>query len=144
MQVIDAMTRQPEAVDGGASLKDVAVKMRELEVGAVPVMEDGKLSGIITDRDLVLRGLAEGEEAIHGPVKQIMSTDPVCCTETDDLDDAIQLMEKNRIRRIPVTDAERTLTGVLTLGDVSKKAKPKEAGAALRSISSDDTPTATA
>lgn len=135
MQVKQAMTRRPEAVDAGASVKDVALKMRKLDVGALPVMQSGRLVGMITDRDLVVRGLADGADLIEHPVKEYMSANPVFCSEDEDLEDAIRLMEKNQIRRLPVMDEQKILTGILALGDVALQAPLELSGEALRAIS---------
>jgi len=135
MQVKQAMTRRPEAVDAGASVRDVAQKMRKLNVGAIPVMEKGKLCGMITDRDLVIRGLADGANIAQQPIREFMSAKPVFCSENEALEDAIRLMEKNQIRRLPVMDQDQHLAGILSLGDISLQAPLELSGEALRAIS---------
>jgi CBS domain-containing protein len=95
--------------------------MRDTDVGAVPVRADGQLVGIVTDRDITCRAVADGGDINKLTAKEVMTKDVTCCSPEDDVTVAIKAMEAKKIRRMPVTDSHRTMIGMLSLGDIRTK-----------------------
>jgi CBS domain-containing protein len=136
MDVRDVMTSRFEMIDSTASLTQAAREMKSLDVGILPVREGTRLIGVITDRDIVIRGLAEGHDPDSAQVKDIISSDVVYCYDDDSVDDAAHLMEEHQIRRLIVCDHERTPVGIVSLGDLSvKTGKDELCGETLERIS---------
>jgi len=133
-QVSDVMTRGVRALSPRDSVVKAAQAMQELDVGAIAVCNDERLVGIVTDRDLVVRGLAHACDA-STPIDQVMSRQPLWCFENQPIDDVIAYMRKSQVRRVPVIDAENHLVGMVSLGDLAVKNDEQIAGQALRSIS---------
>jgi CBS domain-containing protein len=117
--VRDVMTPDPIVLDLSATVRDAARAMRARDIGDVLVANEGRLWGIVTDRDIVVRAVAEFPEA-PGACKlaDVCSTDVECLGPDDDVSEAIRLMEKNAVRRIPVVEEGRAI-GVVTLGDLA-------------------------
>jgi CBS domain-containing protein len=120
MKVKDAMTRGAECVGPDASLQEAARKMKDLDVGPLPVCGDNdKLVGLLTDRDIVVRAVAEGKDPRTAKVREAM-TEGVCyCFEDDDVAEAARLMKEKQIRRLVVLNADKRLTGIVSLGDLA-------------------------
>jgi CBS domain-containing protein len=136
MNVSEIMTTDFEMIDSTDSLREAARKMKSLNVGLLPVQEGTMLIGLITDRDIVVRGLAEGRDADATQVRDIVSSEVVYCFEDDGIEDAIRLMEENKVRRLIVVDHDRVPVGVLSLGDIAVKAGLEQlSGEALERIS---------
>lgn len=136
MKTKEIMTTNFEMTDSTSSLNDAAQKMKSLNVGVLPIREGAKLIGLITDRDIVVRGLAENRDPSSTQVKDIISSELVRCSEEDSVEQAAKLMEENKVRRLVVCDQDGTATGIVSLGDIAAKTKQDElAGAALESIS---------
>lgn len=127
------MTRQVQAVSPDTSLQDTAAAMARLDVGAMPVCEGGWVIGIVTDRDITVRGVAEGLPGT-APVRSVMSGDPLCCRETDSLADVEEAMGEAQIRRVPILDREGRLAGIVSLGDLATR-QPGDLDAVVRDIS---------
>ena len=119
MLVKDIMTPRMESVGPGASLQETARKMRDINIGSLPVWENGKLLGMVTDRDICCRAVAEGRDAARTAVREIMSRDVTCCFGDDDITDAAQLMEGKHIRRLAVLNRDRTMAGFLSVDDLA-------------------------
>jgi len=115
-QVRDVMTRVVEYVTPDAPVRDVATRMKDRDIGSFPVCVSGAIVGMVTDRDLVLRVLAEGRDPAATPVRDVMSKDIVCCDLKDRLDDVVALMSDRQVRRIPVVSQGSRLVGLVTLG----------------------------
>jgi CBS domain-containing protein len=109
--------------------------MRDGDVGAIAVKADGKLVGIVTDRDITCRALATGRNVAKMKAKDVMTKRVVSCSPTDDIKTAIRMMEAKKIRRLPVMDSDKALVGMLSLGDISRKATRQMSGAVLRAVS---------
>jgi CBS domain-containing protein len=112
--------------------------MKGQNVGSVPVISDrnsGHVIGIITDRDIALRVVAEQREYYHTHVGDVMSKDVVTCKMDDDYDEVIAAMKENQIHRIPVVDSTKRLVGIIALADVAREAKPKTVGETVEEIS---------
>lgn len=106
-------------VDPDMSAKEIATILRDKKIGCVPVMENERLIGMITDRDIAIRAVAEGPDSGRMTAREIMSA-PVCvCHEDDLLADAAQIMEDNQVRRLPVLDRDERLVGLLTSDDLA-------------------------
>jgi CBS domain-containing protein len=136
MKVSEIMTSDFEMIDSTSSLIDTAKKMKEFNVGFLPVKEGTNLIGVVTDRDIVIRALAEGRDFGSTPVKDIISSDIVYCFEDDSVEEAVRLMEENQVRRLIVCRSDRTPVGVLSLGDLAVRSGQEQLyGEALEQIS---------
>lgn len=136
MKISEIMTSSFEMIDSTKSLAEAAQEMKSLNVGVLPVREGTRLIGIVTDRDIVTRGLAEGRDPGSTQVKDIISSEVVYCYEDDSVEDAAKLMEDHQIRRLIVCDRDRTPVGIVSLGDLAVKSGREELyGEALERIS---------
>jgi CBS domain-containing protein len=117
------------------TLKECAEKMKRRNVGVLPVVEGKKPVGVITDRDITLRAVAEGADVNKMKAREVMTREPYFVYEDQTINEACELMEKNKIRRLIVLNREGALAGVLTLNDVTVKAKEtKRSAQVLRNI----------
>lgn len=131
----EVMTRDVETVDPGASVRDVAVKMKARDLGSVPVCEGGKLLGVITDRDITLKVIAEGRDPAATPAREVMNRDVLCCAEEQSIEDAAQVMERQKDHRVFVIDPGDRLVGIVSLGKVARSGDERLAGEVVREIS---------
>ena len=133
--VRDAMTDSVRTVTPSQPVTEAASMMKQEDVGALPVVEDdGRLAGMITDRDIVVRAVAEGKDPSTVTVGDIATKDVVSVDPDYDLDDALQLMAQHQVRRLPVVDGGR-LVGVLAQADIAGEAGPHEVAHVLEEIS---------
>ena len=132
MQVRDVMTASVVTASPSDTIRDVARRMSEVDTGVIPVVEGGAVVGLITDRDIVLRIVAEDGD-INAPVSQFMTTTVETCQASDNLRDASRKMADLQIRRLIVLDNQR-FAGILSLGDVAREVRGS-AGLALEEIS---------
>jgi len=140
MNVADVMTAQVVTVKPSSTITEVAGVMARIESGAVPVSEDGKVVGLITDRDIVIRVVAGGL-GLDTAVSEVMSGDVQTCVDTDNVADAAAKMGSHQIRRLVVLDDEGDLAGILSLGDIAQDYGAKAVGRTLEEIS-ENTPEA--
>jgi len=134
MNVRDVMTRNPRTVSPGDSIQVAARIMREEDTGVVPIVENGKTVGIITDRDIVIRAIADGS-GCDRPVREIATNDLVFVKPDASTKDAEKLMSERQIRRLPVIEGGR-LVGIVSLGDIAvKEGRDSRTGDTLESIS---------
>jgi len=119
MQVKKIMTQKLESILPTASLREAARRMRDLQVGSLPVAEEGELIGMITDRDICCRGVADGFDPEHTEVREIMSRDVKFCFSEDSVSDAVQQMEEHHIRRLAVLNRDKTIAGFLSVDDLA-------------------------
>lgn len=132
----EIMTTSVQTATRETSLRDVSVMMREGDMGAVPVVDDGKLVGIVTDRDIVVRGVADGKTA-DSTLSEVMTTDLVTVTPDSFVFEAIRIMGDKQIRRIPVADADGKLAGIISMADVALQTEDeREIAEAIEEISS--------
>jgi len=132
----DIMTREVEIVGPSTTLEQAAQKMDALQVGMLPVCEGDRLVGVITDRDIAIRGVAEARDAKVTSVHDIMTPDVVYGFEDDDVVQAARLMEEHQVRRLVVLDSEHRLVGVLSVDDIATAPKDEKlAGIVLRRVS---------
>ncbi len=135
MKVKDVMHKGAQWVGPDTSITELARMMRAHDIGALPVGENDKLVGMVTDRDIVCRGVANGSDISKLTAKDVMSPSIVWCRDEEDLDDATRIMENKKIRRLPVINDERRLVGILSLGDVSHAGKPVISEEVLQAVS---------
>jgi len=135
MKVADVMHKGTTFVEPNTLITEIAKRMRDSDVGAIPVKADGRLVGIVTDRDITCRALADGGNLARLTAKDIMTKDVVCCSPDDDVKVAIGVMETKKIRRLPVTDSHKAMVGMLSLGDISHKVGKELSGEVLRAVS---------
>ncbi|HSH78079.1 MAG TPA: CBS domain-containing protein [Herpetosiphonaceae bacterium] len=135
MKVRDIMTANVEAVGPETDLVTIARRMKDLNVGSLPVVENDQLVGIITDRDIVIRGVAEGLSLQEEQVRNYLTPHPMTVTPDADAREAAELMGREQIRRLPVVEGGR-LVGMLAIGDVAVDVgKDRLVGDALQQIS---------
>jgi CBS domain-containing protein len=135
MKVKDVMHKGTTCVEPSTLVSEIAKRMRESDVGAIPVKADSRLVGIVTDRDIVCRAFADSGNLAKMAAQDVMTKDVVCCSPDDDIEVAIETMEARRIRRLPVTDSHKTMIGMLSLGDISHKVSKELSGEMLRAVS---------
>ena len=130
----DAMTQNPRSIGASDSVVEAARLMRDEHVGSLPVTEEGRLVGIITDRDITTRVVAEAAVLETTSVGDIYSREPVSVEPDHDLDEALQLMARHQVRRLPVVESGR-LVGILAQADVALEEKEKRIGELVEAIS---------
>ncbi len=135
MQVKDMMTANVHVVAPDANLREAASLMRDLDIGALPVCENDRVIGFVTDRDITIRATASGKNPEECQVRQVMSPGVVYCRADASLEDAERLMKDRQVRRLAVLDEDQRLCGILSLGDVALEAESDEAGDLLERIS---------
>jgi CBS domain-containing protein len=135
MKVKDVMHCGASWIDPDAPLTDVADRMRNEDVGAIPVGENDKLIGMVTDRDIVVRGLSGDADPLQLTARDVMSKPIIFCLANEDVEDAVRIMERKQVRRLPVIDEHRRMVGMLSLGDVAAKASPSLCSETLRAVS---------
>ncbi|ABI57086.1 CBS domain-containing protein [Alkalilimnicola ehrlichii MLHE-1] len=125
MKVNAAMHRGVEWCAPDTPIMEIARLFREKDIGAIPIGENDRLVGMLTDRDIVCRGLAEGRDVASMTAGDVMTRDIIYCWEDDDIEDAVHLMEEHRVRRVPVLNSDKRMTGMLSMGDISHAANPE-------------------
>jgi CBS domain-containing protein len=136
MKLSEIMTPDVQVVSPDAFIVEAAEKMRSLDVGVLPVTEGKRLVGIITDRDITVRAVAEGRDPKGTRVRDCMTSGAVFCFEDQDSEEAVILMEQQQVRRVPVLSRDRQLVGVVALADIATRLGKEMAGSATVAISS--------
>jgi CBS domain-containing protein len=134
MKISEVMTPNVETVGPDQTAREAASFMLRAEAGSIPVCEGDRVIGMITDRDIAVRGVAEG----RGPetlVRELMSDGIICAREDDDVDDVARRMSDEQVRRLPVLDTEERLVGIVSLGDLAREAVGEHAHEALEGVS---------
>ena len=134
MKVSEVMTRDVQTVRPDQPVQEAASFMLDADAGSIPVTDGDRLVGMITDRDIAVRGVAKG----HGPdtpVREIMSGDVVCARVDDDVEEVAVRMSEAQVRRLPVLDNEERLCGIVSLGDLAREADDECAEEALEGVS---------
>lgn len=121
MTLRDVMTTNVLDLKPSDSIQTAATQMRKLDIGAIPVCENDKLIGMVTDRDITVRGTASGKSPQDCCVRDVMSSGLVYCYDDEDVSKAAQLMEEKQIRRLPVLDRSHHLVGIVSLGDLATR-----------------------
>jgi len=133
MRVCDAMTRDVRVCTPGQTIRDVAKIMAEIDAGSVPVGENDRLIGMITDRDIAIRAVAQGKGP-DTPVREVMSDSKVLyCFEDDELDKVAKNMGDEKVRRLPVVNKDKRLVGIVSLGNIAQR-EGKSAGKAVQGV----------
>jgi CBS domain-containing protein len=134
MKVSEAMTRDVRTVAPEHSIQEAARIMSELDAGIVPVGKPDRLIGMITDRDIAVRAVAQGKGP-QTPVREIMTDEVTCCFEDDDTDEVARLMSDQQLRRLPVVDRNKRMVGIISLADLVITDNEERAGEAIAGIS---------
>ena len=137
MQVKDVMTSGVECISPDTTLREAAQKMKEFDVGLLPICgENDRLAGMITDRDITVRAVADGLDPSMAQAHDVMTPKVIYCYEDQEVSDAAHMMEQNQIRRLVVLNRDKRLTGILSLGDLAVDTGDEElAGHTLEAVS---------
>jgi CBS domain-containing protein len=135
-EISEVMSRDVRLVDPGTTLKDAATMMRDGDFGLLPIGENDRLVGTVTDRDITIRAVAAGKDPNRTPVREAMSEGVVYCFEDQSVEEAAALMGEQQVRRLPVLNRDKRLVGIVALGDLAVDYDADdEAGEALSEIS---------
>jgi CBS domain-containing protein len=135
MKISEIMSNNVECIDAAASIKEAAEKMRALDVGFLPVCEGDKVIGTLTDRDITIRHVADGQNPYRVKARDIMTPNVLSGFEDQDVEEVARYMQENEVRRLLIYDRAGKLAGVVSLGDLSKAAGEQElAGETLKDI----------
>ena len=133
-RIREVMTPGPETIQAGRPVAEAAKLMKSADAGMIPVMNNGDLHGTVTDRDIALRLVAEGKDAQSTTVGEIATTDVITIEADRDLSEALQLMAKHQVRRLPVIESGK-LIGVVAQADVAREGNEKDVGHTVEEIS---------
>lgn len=131
----DVMTSEPRTIDAGESVAYAAKMMRDEDVGLAPIVEGDKLIGMLTDRDIAIRVVAEGRNPDEVTVGEVASRQVVTIDPQQDLDEALRIMAKHQVRRLPVVEEDGRLVGIVAQADVAREGDDKQTGALVEEIS---------
>jgi len=120
MRISEIMTRDPELIDPNSSIRDAARRMKNEDIGALPIGENDRLIGMVTDRDIAIRAVAEDRDSTSTTVRDVMSEKIYYCFEDDDIEDAARCMAENQVRRLPILNRDKRLTGIVSLADIAQ------------------------
>jgi CBS domain-containing protein len=135
MQIHEIMTQTVESAHPSLPILKAAEKMRDLDIGFLPICENDKLVGTVTDRDITIKSVAQGRDPRVAPVSEIMRPEVFFCCEDDDVYDVAQQMQEKEVRRMVILSRDRRLVGVVSLGDIAAMLMEKEvAGETLSQI----------
>jgi CBS domain-containing protein len=135
MKVRDLMTQKVEFINADATIQETAEKMKELDVGALPVIIADETVGMITDRDIVVRVVAHGLDPEKSHVSDAITEGVTFCNETDDIKYVARLMEDRQIRRVVVKDGQGNVNGIVSLGDLATSAGQQLSGEVVQEVS---------
>lgn len=138
MKAKDIMTTNPRTVTPDTTVREAAQMMKTENVGMLPVVRDRSsrtLVGVVTDRDIAIRHVAEGHGSPECPVREAMSSGVKTARETDDVDDVMDVMGKEQVRRIPIVDERGDLVGVVAQADIAREASDRKAERTIEKIS---------
>ena len=131
----DAMTNNPRQVETSTSVAEAAKLLKSENVGSLPVTEGDRLVGMVTDRDIVVRVVAEGKDVQSATVGEIASRDLITIDPQQDLDEALRLMAQHQVRRLPVVEEDGRLVGILAQADVAQQGQDSKTGQMVQEIS---------
>jgi CBS domain-containing protein len=134
MKVSEVMTRDVQTVRPDQRVQDAASFMLSANAGSIPVTDGERLIGMITDRDIAVRGIAKGYGP-DTPVRELMTDDIICARDDDDVEDVASKMSEAQVRRLPVIDDQERLCGIVSLGDLSREGDEDSATEALEGVS---------
>jgi len=131
----ELMTPNPSTVHAKSTVVDAAQLMKQIDAGVVPVTENGRLTGMVTDRDIAIRVVAEGKDPGSTTVGEVASTNLVTIDPQQDLDEALRLMAQHKVRRLPVVEEDGRLVGVVAQADVAREGDDTQTGQVVQEIS---------
>jgi CBS domain-containing protein len=134
-KVREVMTDRPRCVTPETLISEAARLMKSDDVGSLPILEGERLTGIVTDRDIVLQAVAEEKDPRGMPVREVASRELVTIGPEEDLSEALRLMASHQVRRIPVVDEDSRLVGIVAQADIAREVKDKDSGQMLQGIS---------
>lgn len=135
MHISEVMTKNVVVLPPSATLQEAARRMREADTGFIPVEENGRLIGTVTDRDICVRGVADDRPASSTEIRSVLSETVVCCYDDEDHEAAANAMAEHKVRRLPVIDRQEKIVGVVSLGDLAVRAHAeKEVGEAMEKV----------
>ncbi|HUI15119.1 MAG TPA: CBS domain-containing protein [Xanthobacteraceae bacterium] len=129
------MHKGAQWVSPDTPVKAVAKAMLEQDIGAVPVGDNDRLIGMVTDRDIAVRGVADGKDVAALKARDVMTKGIIWCRDSDDLSHAANMMQSKQVRRLPVIDKNKRMVGILSLGDLSQAGTERTIAAATRAVS---------
>ena len=135
MKVHEMMHKGVESVPPETPVAMVAKKMMQHDIGAIPVGENDQLIGMVTDRDIILRAVANGKDISKLTARDVMTKGMIYCQDSEDVGDAVRIMESKKIRRLPVLNENKRMVGMLSLGDVSHAASHEIAAVVMKAVS---------
>ena len=135
MKISEIMTPNPDVIDPNASIREAAKRMRDDNVGALPICENGRLIGMVTDRDIVMRAVAEDRTPSQTTVRDVMSERIIYCFDDDDIESAARCMAEHQIRRVPVLNRDKRLVGIVSLADLARTGEEDCEAMALEGVS---------
>jgi CBS domain-containing protein len=138
-KVHEVMTDRPRCVTPDTPVTEAAQLMESDDIGSLPILDGEELAGMVTDRDIVIRAIAKGKDPRGMPVREVASRELVTVNADDNLSDALQLMARQQVRRLPVVDSDNRLVGILAQADVAVEAKEKDVGEMVEEISKSPT-----
>ena len=134
MKVSKCMTRDVELVSPTQTIREAAQMMADLDAGALPVQQDDRLVGMITDRDIAVRAVAQGKSP-ETPVRDVMSPELLYCFDDQEIEDVSRNMGEVKVRRLPVVNRDKRLVGIISIGDLALKEEQTLTGSTLARIS---------
>jgi len=133
MKIADVMSREVVLTSPEATIREVASKMSDLDAGILPVQDNDRLVGMITDRDIAIRGVAQGKGP-ESKVSEVMTPDVKYCFEDDDVAAIVKNMAEIKVQRLPVMNRDKRLVGIVSLGDIAIQAEPDHTDMAVSGI----------
>lgn len=134
MKVHEVMDEKITLVAPSTSLKEAAEKMTSDHIGFLPVGDNDRLMGTVTDRDIITRGISKGKDAQSTPVSDVFTGDLIYCYEDQDVEEVARLMGSSQVRRLPVVNSEKRLVGVISIGDMAQHLSQETAGQILADV----------
>jgi CBS domain-containing protein len=134
-KIRDVMTPNPRTIEPSTPVQEAAKLMRDEDVGPIPIVENSSVTGIVTDRDIVLNVVAEGKDASSTPVSEIASRDLITIDPEQTLDEALRLMAQHQVRRLPVCEEDGRLVGIVAQADIARQADDARTGDVVQQIS---------
>jgi CBS domain-containing protein len=136
MQIEEVMSRNPVALSPTATIEEAVEKMTKMDCGFIPVCENDRLIGMVTDRDIIIRAISKGKNPATTPLREVMTESVFYCFEGDDIQKAMESMRDQQVHRLVVLNNDKKLTGIISLGDLARKShNTKLCGEALEGIS---------
>lgn len=140
MEIREIMTSNPEAIPSNGTVREASHHMRDMNIGILPVVKGDSLVGVLTDRDIVVRVIAEDRDPAKTRVGEIMTRELFTCPEETDLEEAVRIMEDRQVRRLLVTDSKGQCIGIVSLGDIATKSDTALKAEAIAAVSEPSSP----